>query len=291
MADLAHPLNQSEAFERTCRHLGIAVSRLDHGAGSCLLQSRKLPLIGNFNLISRGPVVAEESAFVELINQARRSVKGPLVVNAPTNTTRAGGIKIAGGAEMAVMRLLAPDKMRTRLDQKWRNQLKKAEASGIRVSDQPLDAIKHAWFLEAEAKQQKSRGYKSYPAAFLLAFAAVNKGDARLYSATLNGEQIAGMLVLKHGLMATYQAGLTTPLGRQICAHNLLLWRIMCDLERKGFTHLDLGRADLSDGLRRFKRGSGADFETLAGSYLFHHWFLPKRAHARAEPLGSASRA
>ncbi|MEM7457886.1 MAG: GNAT family N-acetyltransferase [Pseudomonadota bacterium] len=91
---------------------------------------------------------------------------------------------------------------------------------------------------------------------------------------------MAGMLILKHGRMATYQAGTTTPQGRETCAHNRLLWQVMCDLQKRQITRLDLGRADLSPGLRRFKLGAGAEVETLGGSFLFHHWFrsgLPKQ--------------
>ena len=112
----------------------------------------------------------------------------------------------------------------------------------------------------------------------MLAYAAANKGQARLYTAMLDGRAVAARLVLKHGRMATYQAGVTSEEGRQHCAHNLLLWQIMSDLSRKQAAMLDLGRADLSDGLRRFKTGAGARIEHLPGTYLFHAWLPgPKR--------------
>lgn len=291
MTEMACPLNQSDAFERTCKRLGMSVTRFEQASGRCLVQSRSFPLLGQFHLISRGPVAIDSPSYVEMLERVRRSMKGPLVVNAPNGVKTGGGLKIARGAEIALLDLTRADQMRTRLNQKWRNQLKKAEASNLRVIDQALDWSKHAWFLNAEAQQQKDRGYKSYPAAFLLAFAAENKGQARLYSAILDGQPIAGMLVLKHGSMATYQAGVTLPQGRQSCAHNLLLWRIMCDLERKGYSHLDLGRADLSPGLRRFKIGTGARIDHLAGTYFFHHWFPPSASKIRHDPIASTSRA
>ncbi len=276
MADLALPLTQSEAFERTCATLGITTTRLDSGAGTCLIQSRRLPILGAFHLVSRGPVVQDTGSVAAFLDAIRREIRGPLVVNAPISEERIGGLKIVKGAELALVDLVTPDAMRSRLQQKWRNQLNKAEATGLVVTDQPLDATRHAWFLEAEAKQQKTRGYKSYPTGFLLAFAAANKGQARLYSAAYEGMPVAGMLILKHGAMATYQAGVTTVTGRQHCAHNLLLWNVMRDLQERGVSRLDLGRVDLSPGLRRFKLGCGAEMETLSGSYLFHHWRSPK---------------
>lgn len=286
MEDLALPLTQSEAFERTCRLLGLPVQRFDSAAGTCLVQSRKLPVLGAFHLASRGPVLREGADDPNWLKSIKSALKGPLIVNAPAGRGQIGGWRILRGAELAIVDLAEEAAMRPALHQKWRNQLKKAEASALRVVDQPLDAQKHAWFFQAEQKQQKSRGYRAYPAAFLQAYAAANKGDARLYTAMLGAQPVAGMLVLKHGRIATYQAGITSDEGRQHCAHNLLLWRIMCDLNRKKICALDLGRADLSDGLRRFKLGTGARVEHLPGTYLFHAW-LPgtTRAHRASKPV------
>ena len=273
MDDLLTPLTQSSAFEATCTQLGLQVQRIEGHAGSCLVQTRRLPVIGSFNLVSRGPIAPSEAAARDLLREVRRQVKGVLVVNASAGLSRPGGVKLAGGAALAMLDLEAPETMRARLHQKWRNQLKKAERADLTLTDQSLNTQQHKWFLEAEAEQQKDRRYRSYPAGFLLAYAAANKGQARLYTASQNGTPVAGMLVLKHGRMATYQAGVTTPAGRAACAHNLLLWQIMSDLQRRGFEQLDLGRADLNPGLKRFKMGTGARIETLPGSFLTHAWF------------------
>ena len=160
MTDLPLPLNQSHAFERTCVALGLSVRRVSSEQGTCLIQSRKLPVIGVFHLISRGPVAADPKSATEFIRTLRQSIDGPLVVNAPVGLEQIGGFKVAEGAELALIDLIAPDNMRRRMQQKWRNQLKKAERSGLKIKDAPLDATQHKWFLEAEAAQQKSRGYK-----------------------------------------------------------------------------------------------------------------------------------
>jgi hypothetical protein len=196
-----------------------------------------------------------------------------MVMNAPAYSGAIGGMKIAAGAELAMIDLISPGEMRGRLGQKWRNQLKKAERSDLKIHHAPLDATRDKWFLEAEAAQQKARGYKSFPTGFLLAFAAINPGKARVFTAMIDDQPVAAMLVLQHGAMATYQAGVTSEIGRRTCAHNLLLWTIMNDLYEQGTRRLDLGRADLSPGLRRFKLGAGAAIEQLAGSFLSHHLF------------------
>lgn len=266
------PLTQSEAFEKTCRALGMDVTRHSTAAGTCLVQSRRLPLIGRINLISRGPVACDETGVAELLTEARKSIRGPLVVNAASAGKPVGGIKFVEGAELATVPVSSAQDMRRRLHQKWRNQLRKAERSDLKVVCQPLDAVEHKWFLDAEMAQQLARRYRSYPSQFLLAYAAVNKGNAQVYSALQDGAPVAAMLMLRHGTMATYQAGVTTPVGRTYCAHNLLLWRMMCGLHEQGGTILDLGRIDLSPGLRRFKLGTGAEIETMAGTYWMPFW-------------------
>ncbi len=267
MPDLIHPLPQSEAFERTCKILGLPVKRIEADGATCLIQMRKVPLIGSINLISRGPVWASESSRSDFLRRIRDEVRGPLAVNAPIGTDPPG-FRLVEGAELGILDLQDPNQMRARLHQNWRNQLKRAEQSPLRVINQSIDAQKHKWFFEAEQAQQKSRKYRSHPPGLILAYAAANKGQARLYTAMLEGQPVAAMLVLKHGLMATYQSGVTTQQGRSVCAHNLILWTIMTDLQKRRIRQLDLGRADLSDGLTRFKTRAGARIEKLPGTYL-----------------------
>ena len=287
MDELPTPLTQSEAFEKTCRAIGLPVQRLETAYGSCLIQTRKFPILGHINLISRGPVACDPEMVSALLEDARAATRGPIFINANAQPPKTGCIRLIGGAELALIQLSKPEDMLARMDQKWRNQLRKAERSGLRIVNQALSADHHKWFLDAEAEQQRQRGYSSYPAEFLLAYAAVNKGGARLLTAEFQGEPVAAMLMLEHGAMATYQAGVTTALGRQYCAHNLLLWRMMCDHQAKGGTILDLGRADLSPGLRRFKLGSGADIEPLSGTYWMSPWRanLPRRTKGVSEAV------
>lgn len=267
MIDLILPLPQSEAFERTCKLLQIPVERFEEETATCLVQSRKFPLIGRVNLVSRGPVCASGTDLSGFMGRVRAEISGPMAINAPAGA-EVPGVKLVSGASLAIIDLIDPDKMRARLHQNWRNQLKQAEMSALHVIDQAIDPRKHQWFFEAEQAQQKARKYRSHPREFILAYAAANKGQARLYTAMLDGQPVAAMLVLRHGLMATYQAGVTTETGRTMNAHNLILWTIMTDLQKRRVRQLDLGRADLSDGLTRFKTRAGARIERLPGTYL-----------------------
>ena len=273
MTDLMTPLTQSAEFEKACRMLDLPIKRFENAHGYCLIQTRKLPLIGKINLISRGPILHDQKQLRSFLSDVRRDLRGRLVVNAGVGAESPGGIKFARGAELAILDIKPEEQARAALHQKWRNQLKKAEKSPLVILNQALNPHKHEWFLKEEQNQQKMRGYQNYPTHFLLAFAAANKGEARLFSAVIAGKPVAAMLVFKHGKMATYQAGVTTPEGRTHCAHNLVLWHIICELKKRSVQQLDLGRADVSPGLRRFKLGAGAQIEALSGSYLFPNVF------------------
>ena len=154
MDDLALPLPQSEAFERTCRLLKLPVQRFESAAGTCLVQSRKLPMLGRFHLASRGPVFREGAQDPSWAARLKRDLKGPLIVNAPVGAGPSGGWRLLGGAELALIDLAPEPAMRARLQQKWRNQLNKAERGPLRVIDQPRDADRHAGFFDREQAQQ-----------------------------------------------------------------------------------------------------------------------------------------
>ena len=83
MSEPAIPLTQSEAFERTCKTLGLPVKRIEAVEGSCLVQSRKLPVIGSFNLISRGPVLRPGASGEALMRRIGADIQGPVIINAP----------------------------------------------------------------------------------------------------------------------------------------------------------------------------------------------------------------
>ena len=278
MSDLVLPLPQSHEFERCCALLNLTTHRQSWSKGTCLVQTRTLPLLGSVNLISRGPISPRSEDQAGRITDLVATLKGPVLLNLERGPRPSRAWRLMDGKTLAVLRLIEPGKMRARLSQKWRNQLKKAERSSLTVVDQPLDKARHNWFLTAEAEQQKSRGYRSHPTGFLLAYAQANRGQARVLTVLENGTPIAAVLIFKHGRMATYQAGVTTARGRQLNAHNLLLWQAMCRLQQLGFTELDLGRLDLAPGLAHFKRGTGAAELSLSGSYILHPRFLRRPA-------------
>ena len=138
------------------------------------------------------------------------------------------------------------------------------------VASVGLPADPGHWLLRVDQAQQVVKRYRGYPPLFTAAFAAANRGQARIFEARHQGAPVAALLFLCHGPVATYHIGWSGPEGRARAAHHLLLWRAMIDLAARGITRLDLGMVDTvtAPGLARFKLGSGARCRALGGTWL-----------------------
>jgi hypothetical protein len=157
--------------------------------------------------------------------------------------------------------------------------LHKAETAGLKVTRHALDT--GHWILSAEIAQARRRGYRGLPPAFCAAYSKVNPGKAVVFEARHNGQPVAAALVLRHGPMATWQIGNSTPDGRKLNAMNLVLWRMMEWLSGQGHDTLDLGILNRDDapGLAHFKLGTGAQAYLLGGTWLHQGALAPLARH------------
>lgn len=160
------------------------------------------------------------------------------------------------------------DMLRKSLKQKWRNQLSRAED---RIAQEPtLELVENEdtdWLLETYDKDKKKRRYSGPSAALLRALPFSSH-----YSLSLrqSDRPIGGVHFIRHGTTATYQVGWTSDEGRELNAHNLLLWRATLAIKQLGHTWLDLGGIDPArmPGIAHFKRGLGGHAFHTAGVYL-----------------------
>ncbi|SMC42921.1 lipid II:glycine glycyltransferase FemX [Primorskyibacter flagellatus] len=281
-ASLALPLQQSLHYARALDLLGLRAESLairKDGApiGWCLTQTRRLPLLGDVRMVTRGPVwknAHADAALDWLVRWRRDNRAGPLLLNADGMAFDAlrndGFWPLITGATVAMLALSTPDEMRSRLTQKWRNRLVRAENGPLSVRSQNFDGDPADWLLAADKMQQRRRGYSGLPPAFTTAFARSNPRSARVFTACQKNEPVAAVLILRHGRMATYHIGHTLPEGRKCNAHNLLMWRAMTWLAKNGHDLLDLGTVNTQDapGIARFKLGTGANAKHLGGTWL-----------------------
>lgn len=157
------------------------------------------------------------------------------------------------------------------LDQKWRNALRGAERSKLKVqvtrAGRALD-----WLLERHDAFRRQRGFRAPTPALIRGFteAAARKSDVTIVTAALGSDRVAGALFLTHGNSATYYVGWSGKEGRKTDAQTLVLWRGIETLKKDGVEALDLGGIDTgrAPGVARFKLGLGGEAFTLSGTWL-----------------------
>lgn len=265
-----------------------AIIRDDRGALG-VVQVLERPLLGVVQIceILRGPLwqpgvsEADKAAGCAAIGAAHRVrdrrllLWMPELIESPDShrTMRALGARpVITGYSSIWLGLRPPvEKLRAGLDGKWRNALRGAEQSKLKVQvnrgGRALD-----WLLERHEAFRRSRGYRAPSPGLIRGFveATPRKSDVTIVSAALGSEFVAGALFLGHGTTATYYVGWSGPQGRELDAQTLLLWRGIEALRESGIAMLDLGGIDTrrAPGVARFKLGLGGEVFTLSGTWL-----------------------
>jgi hypothetical protein len=159
------------------------------------------------------------------------------------------------------------------LEGKWRNRLNKAlSTEKIRFHVQP--SLKRCeWLLGKELDQREAKKFHGLPTNFVQAYVAAAKDQRPAFVvayAERGKNTVAGMLFLIHGRVASYHMGWADEEGRQLSAHNALLWESLVYLQTLGIEVLDLGGVNTHDlpGISRFKLGTGGRAITLAGTFF-----------------------
>ncbi len=260
------PFQQSPAFGAALTHMGRPPLRIYLP----ILQRELQIMRRNFGPIRVG-VVSRGHFGREQFERIRQQSGCKILIHNAELPTRYPGIQFrhpVHNAEISLDR--SATELRAGMAQKWRNRLHRALNQGTKIAHTAMPPDPDHWLLRMDQQHQKTAGYRGYPAAFTAAYAAANRGQARLIEAHNGGEVIAAMLFLCHGNVATYHVGWNSDQGRAVSAHQLVLWEAMKQLQNRGITRLDLGLVDTetAPGLARFKLGSGATCKKLGGTWL-----------------------
>lgn len=162
------------------------------------------------------------------------------------------------------------DELRQNLRSNWLGALRRAEKQGLDIvlSDKGLH---FPWLIDNYIEDKDGRGYNGVSAklAYALGLEFLRKKNMLVGTALLEEKPIAAILIFVHGKSATYQIGYNSALGREKCAHHLLLWRACCVLKERNINAFDLGGINDGDaeGVKAFKKGLGGDIVETAGFF------------------------
>ena len=153
----------------------------------------------------------------------------------------------------------------------WRTALRNAEKTVPRLTVRDTGDDLHRNMADYDSFHRQKR-FLGPSGRFVAAMAEAGKstGDVLMLTADDGPHRIAGIVLIRHGVSATYFVSWTTDRGRAANAHNLLLWRGMETLRKAGVKWLDLGGLNTGPGagVARFKLGLGPEVYTLAGTFL-----------------------
>ncbi|MEL6532012.1 MAG: GNAT family N-acetyltransferase [Pseudomonadota bacterium] len=295
------PLPQSPLFNAALGQMGVDVCHHALPGGTAMVMLRQTRLLGRVGLICRGPVWTcgtTESRVAGLSEMRRALGLRHLIVNPEFEAEQglyhdAGFIKLPGRcARVARLSLTgSPADWLHRMQGKWRNRLRHARKQEVTAERHDFLPEEGHWLFNEDTSQQQSRHYRTLAHPIVAQMAQAEPGAAQLFIARKNRRAVAAMLFLCHGAMATYQIGWTTDEGRQLSAHNALMWEAMLALHVRGVQELDLGMigSGRADGIDKFKLGTGAVEQKLGGSWLHSAWLAPlhRTRHWRHGPAFS----
>ena len=285
-------MQQSWAYGQALQAMGISVHRAAIKDGNTLVAlaqfiGRRLAFYIGLASCTRGPVwkgglaPEQQAQIYQLLRQSipthawRATLFSPNEAQTSLAPQQVRGLRrvMTGYSTVMIDLRQELDTLRQGLEGKWRNRLVKAQAhEGVTVQIGAHRKQCQALLLR-EGEQRKTKNFYGLPTAFVDAYIEAHERADKAFvlcSAQLAGEPLASMLFLLHGRSASYYIGWSSPEGRKLNMHNLLMWRAIEHLKGQQVTDLDLGGINTHDlpGISRFKLGTGGQVLTLAGTYF-----------------------
>jgi len=152
------------------------------------------------------------------------------------------------------------------LDPKVRNQIRKAEKSGLTTVSGQIDQLDG--FYEVFCRNMRDLGTPVYGKNFFRNILETFQSTTRIISVFLDGKVIAS------GLLTWFRGTLEVPWAssvgeyREKCPNNLLYWDAIRFSIENGFDKFDFGRSTQGEGTFRFKKQWGAKPVQLNWQYI-----------------------
>ncbi len=260
--------------------------------------TRTIPVLGGVARLNRGPLFLKErdtmseNDCVEVLNSIlslKRKNRWWLFFIAPelkdgqleNNSLSKFLAKPRTGASWGSSLLnldIDEDQLLKNLNGKWRNLLRKAMKSDLKVrsilsSDKDFDKL-----IASYDEMKKKKNFAGIPSKLLRELPnhngtnwSFNAYIAESNNFEVSSTEITGMLVsICHGDTATYLIGSSNLEGRKLNANYLLLWKSILDAKAFGCKYFDLGgiNNNTPKGIAHFKRGVKGKEYVLIGEYF-----------------------
>jgi FemAB-related protein (PEP-CTERM system-associated) len=150
-------------------------------------------------------------------------------------------------------------------DRKVRNQVRKAEKSGLRVETGGEALLDD--FYTVFARNMRDLGTPVYSRKLFVEILACEPENARLHVVRLDSRPIAAALSYVYGNTMEVPSASSLREHRALCPNHLLYWAMMQSAIAQGSTRFDFGRSTPGDGTYHFKEQWGAVAQSLYWEY------------------------
>jgi len=158
-----------------------------------------------------------------------------------------------------------PALMWSSLDRKVRNQVRKAEKSGLVTHTGGVELLDD--FYDVFARNMRDLGTPVYGRSLFAEMLRAFPTDAKMHVVRLAGRTIAGALSYAYGNVVEVPSASSLREHRSLCPNHLLYWHIIQEAIAAGRTVFDFGRSTPNDGTYNFKEQWGAIPEQLWWEY------------------------
>jgi FemAB-related protein (PEP-CTERM system-associated) len=152
-----------------------------------------------------------------------------------------------------------------RLDRKLRNQVRKAEKSGVEIRDGGIELL--AKFYDVFAVNMRDLGTPVYGVNFFREVLATFPAESRIFVATHRGQPIAASFV--HWFRDRIEVPWASSIREfnPLCANVLVYWHMLRYGIERGHHTFDFGRSTPGEGTYLFKKQWGAEPRELVWEY------------------------
>ena len=157
------------------------------------------------------------------------------------------------------------DAMWTALDRKVRNQIRKAEKSGLTVHAGGEELVDE--FYTVFARNMRDLGTPVYGRELFVEMVRADAG-VRMHVVRLNGATIAGAISYRFRGVVEVPSASSLREHRALCPNHMMYWHIIQTSIAEGARTLDFGRSTPGDGTYAFKEQWGAVPEQLEWEYV-----------------------